>query len=364
MPFNPWLGLLTASVVATRDALQMMSRLTGTAPHQRDSAKAPVERRWTSRQRLLHELSTMRVREFPVAREGPTVILVAPYALHAATTADFARGHSVVEALIAAGVGQIILTDWISARESQRYLSIDSCLADLNVVLDDASAPAALVGLCQGGLLAAIYAARFPGKVSRLALVGAPLDIEAAPSALRTLVNDTPPAAVAALLEECGGILPGELMKAMWPASPLAPQTDICDILQISKSTATLRRRYEAWDRDVMNLPGVLHAQMLDWIFRENRFARGVFLALGQMVGVGRIDCPLFLLAAAQDEIVSPPQLMGAAGLVSTPKGEMTMRTVPGQHLSLFVGREVLDKAWPEIGRFLVGSSPSRSVRI
>ena len=40
-------------------------------------------------------------------------------------------------------------------------------------VIGDLGGRASLVGLCQGGWLAAAYAARFPGKVAKLVLVGA-----------------------------------------------------------------------------------------------------------------------------------------------------------------------------------------------
>ena len=42
----------------------------------------------------------------------------------------------------------------------------------------------AMIGLCQGGWLALAYAARFPAKVTRLALAGAPVDMDAGGSAL------------------------------------------------------------------------------------------------------------------------------------------------------------------------------------
>ena len=68
-----------------------------------------------------------------------------------------------------------------------RYLSIDNYLADLNVAIDEIGAPVDLVGLCQGGWLSLVYAARFPGKVRRLVLAGAPVDVST-PSELSKMV--------------------------------------------------------------------------------------------------------------------------------------------------------------------------------
>ena len=60
--------------------------------------------------------------------------------------------------------------------------TIDLQFAALNVVVDELGPPVDLIGLCQGGWLSLRYAARFPNKVRRLVLVGAPIDMAAAPS--------------------------------------------------------------------------------------------------------------------------------------------------------------------------------------
>lgn len=350
MPADPWLTFLNASLTATRGMFESMARIaegqTQTAPHE--------SWEWTSHNSIVRELTTMRVRDFSTRQDGPAVIIVAPYALHAATTADFAHGHSVVEALLEAGIGRILLTDWRKASAELRFLSIDSYLADLNVVVDDIGAPVALAGLCQGGLLAAIYAARFPAKISRLVLAGAPIDIAAAPSLLSEMVEHTPPAAVDALLAQGGGLLLSAQIMAMWPTSASAEQ-DMREALQIAQIPEPLRERFDAWNRDLVDLPGVFYRQTMDWIFRENRFARGTFPALGVEVGVEEVRCPLFLLAGAKDEVVHPQQLLSIARR-GTLRQEVVTRLVEGRHLSLFMGRKVLGEIWPEIGLFLHGA--------
>ena len=65
-----------------------------------------------------------------------------------------------------------------------RFLSIDNYLADLNVLVDELGGAVDLVGLCQGGWMALVYAARFPAKIRKLVLAGAPIDIAAGASSL------------------------------------------------------------------------------------------------------------------------------------------------------------------------------------
>jgi len=47
------------------------------------------------------------------------------------------------------------------------------------VVVDDQGGKVHLIGLCQGGWLCAMFAARFPGKAQSLVLAGAPVDTDA-----------------------------------------------------------------------------------------------------------------------------------------------------------------------------------------
>jgi poly(3-hydroxyalkanoate) synthetase len=353
---HPWFGLLAASIAASRSAFDVMAGMVE-APLLADATSTDQPRAWTTGHIQLHELTTMRVLDFSHGSHGSAAIIVAPFALHATTTADFAPSHSVVEALLAAGVTRLVLTDWRSASKETRYLSIDSYLADLNVLVDDFGAPAALVGLCQGGWLAGAYAARFPEKVSRLALVGAPIDIEAGQSALAGIAAMTTPQSIAELLKLGHGLLLGKLMMAMWPAA--APtKRDIDDVLQLQKranvaEAKVLHERFAAWNNDLIDLPGVFYQQTTDWIFRENRLAKGTFMALGTPVSLKAITCPLFLLAADDDEIINPSQLLSMADHVSTRRADIMTRNVPGRHLSLFMGQRILTHEWREIGRFL-----------
>jgi poly(3-hydroxyalkanoate) synthetase len=132
MSFRAWLGVINASLAATRHSLDAMERMTsGWEADAADRAAEPWH--WTSANTVVRDLATMRVREFRTGTTGPGVILIAPFALHTATIADIAPGHSVIEALQRAGIARIWLTEWRSADATRRHQSIDACLADLNV---------------------------------------------------------------------------------------------------------------------------------------------------------------------------------------------------------------------------------------
>jgi poly(3-hydroxybutyrate) depolymerase len=135
------------------------------------------EPRWTTPNRIALELPSMRLREFSAEGDNIATLVCAPLALHDATLTDFAPDHSLVAALRMAGLRNVFVTDWRSASPEMRFFSIDNYLADLNVVVDELGGCVNLIGVCQGGWMALVYAARYPGKIHGLVLAGAPVDI-------------------------------------------------------------------------------------------------------------------------------------------------------------------------------------------
>jgi len=371
---NPWLGLYAAQIAAGRSVIEAMASVFKPAPGPAAQSQPRAEF-WTSPNQIVRELATMRLRKFAALSAAGDVktmpaLVVAPFALHGASVVDFAPGHSLVEVL-AQGCGlEISLTDWRSARRERQFDTIDTLLADLNIAVDDVGGgePLALLGICQGGWLAAAYTARYPRKVAALALAGAPIDIAAERSVLAEICAATPPEAVEALLRVGDGLLEGRNMLAIWPFP--TPMTTIArDILQqetlpedmaCAAENDTLVDRFMRWHATVVDLPGAYYRQTVDWIFRENRLARGRFQALGETIDLRRIVCPLFLLAAENDEIVSPGQLLALRDLVGSPREQIEAHCVPGLHLSLFMGRRTLAGAWPLVGPFVARAYEAR----
>jgi poly(3-hydroxyalkanoate) synthetase len=272
--------------------------------------------------------------------------------VHRATIADFAHGHSIVETLRQAGISRLFVTDWRSATPGMRFLRIDSYLSDLNTAIDGFDGPADLVGLCQGGWLAALYAARFPNKVRKLVLVGAPIDLEAASSQLSQMTSSTPNSVLEALVEAGGGLVPGRRLLNQWAP---APGDALGEVMQCPEGSiqSGLSEKFETWCKQTVSLPGTYYLQAVQWLFKENRLARGELVALGRKVSLSSIRGPVFLLAGSGDELIAPDQLFAVKNLIGTAAGDVVSRLEPASHLSLFMGGRVLERAWTEIGHWL-----------
>jgi poly(3-hydroxyalkanoate) synthetase len=305
----------------------------------------------TTLQRVRIELATMLLleRNAQVPATANPVLIVAPYAVHEASIADFADRHSLAQVLVEGGLGCVALTYWRSATTEMRDYGIDAFLSDLNVAVDDLGGRASIIGLCQGGWLAAAYAARFPRKVSKLVLGGAPIDLGAAQSRITETLSSVSTASIAQALALSGGRVLGSLAYSLWSE----------DLLQGFTAEPALQRagdpaliaKFNAWNARTVNLPGAYFLQTAEWIFRENRLARGDFPGLGREIGLSDIAAPVYILAAADDEIVALKQATAETALPR--RADVQIRIEPGRHLSLFMGRRTLATAWRDIASWL-----------
>ena len=300
--------------------------------------------------RVRLDLDTMLLLEpHRSAASARPVVIVGPYAVHDAAIADFAEGHSLAEALAKEGAGPLALTFWKSATAEMRDYGIDAYLSDLNVAVDDLGGRVSLVGICQGGWLAAAYAARFPRKVEKLVAAAAPLDPGAAESHITRTLAATPPAAIAQALALAGGRVSGAMSSALF-GDYRSPEFNAEAALQ--GADASTVQKFDVWNSRTVDLPGAYFAQTAEWIFRENRLANGSFPALGREVGLADIAAPIFALAASDDEIVAPPQATAIDSKCR--RAKVAVRVEPGRHLSLFMGRRTLRTVWRDIAHWLV----------
>ena len=319
--------------------------------------------RWTTPNDIAVELKTVRLRNFTTCATGVPALLCAPFALHSAVTADLAPSHSLVAALQQAGLSRIFITDWRSATAEMRYLGIDDYLADLNVLIDDIGPPVDLIGLCQGGWMSLIYAARFPDKIRKLVLVASPIDTATAPSALSGLSDATPLAMFRELVRFGDGLVPGQKVLKLWAPQTVEPG-DIGKLLQVDEAIdasalAQLEAAFRDWFAWTLDLPGAFFLETVEKLYKRNELAAGSFTALGRKIDLSALNKPLFLFAARDDELVAPAQLFAAATLVGTEPCNRREMTVPGRHLGLFMGRRNLENEWPKIVSWLNETRPS-----
>jgi poly(3-hydroxyalkanoate) synthetase len=348
----PALFAASASEMAEHFAKQFTSLAIGS------ETEKPLPPEWTTPHRVALQLKTVQLRDFAASSKDPPCLLCTPFALHGSTLSDLATGHSLVVALREAGVTNLFVTDWHSASHDMRFLGIDDYLADLNVLVDEIGAPVDLIGLCQGGWMALVYAARFPGKVRKLVLTAAPVDTKAAPSVLSTLADGTAMEVFREVVRLGDGLVLGNKVLKLWGPGTVEAE-EIRHLLESEEAHGSLAfTRLEAAFRDwyawTVDLPGPYFLETVEKLYKRNEIADGTFVALGKPIDLRNIETPLFLLAAGRDELVTPPQLFAVERLVGTPPDELRKLTADCRHLGLFMGKRVLREVWPGIVEWLI----------
>ena len=306
--------------------------------------------------RIRLNLRTMALREYGTPKGIPTLV-DAPHAGHTAVIADYHDGQSLIQTLLANGIDHVALTDWKSATDDMKDLEIDNYLADVVVVIDDLGGRVNLVGLCQGGWVSAMIAARFPEKVNSLVLAGSPIDTDAGDGPIKRMAKASPMSFYEELVELGGGLMKGKYMLQGW--KNMHPEQhyiqDQVDLYEHIDDPAYLAKEetFESWYENPIDLPGRWYLQVIEQLFKENRLAKGKFIGLGRTLNLRHITCPTYLLAGANDDITTSEQVLYAAKYIGTPKDRIVQETVPSGHIGLFMGARTLKDHWPKIARWI-----------
>src|SRR3954453_23072427 len=105
-----------------------------------------------------------------------------------------------------AGLTRAFTLDWIGATDATRDATIDDYLEVVDRAVAHAGGRVNLVGDCQGGWLAAIYAALHPERGHTLTLAGAPIDFPP---------GESPIAASTKVLPRTLGMAPYRMLVAL-----------------------------------------------------------------------------------------------------------------------------------------------------
>ncbi|MCG6858429.1 MAG: alpha/beta fold hydrolase [Salaquimonas sp.] len=329
-----------------------------------EKLEAPPQPEWATENRVLADLDTMRLRDFSAASVGTKsipVLVDAPYAGHSSTIADYAKGQSLIETLLASGLDRVLVTDWKGATEEMRDFDIDKYLAEINVVVDDLGGRVHLVGLCQGGWMSAMFASRFPAKVASLVLAGSPIDTDAGNGPIRNMAHQLPMSFYEEMVTAGDGRMLGQSMLAGWkdmhPGEQyLGKYVDLYEHIE-DKSYIKRTEQFERWYENPIDLPGRYYLQAIRMLFKENLFAKGKFIGLGKRLSLKDITCPAFLLGGESDDITTREQVFAAEHLLGTRKTKITKKLVPGGHIGLFMGSRTLKETWPEIGEWIASAA-------
>jgi poly(3-hydroxyalkanoate) synthetase len=312
---------------------------------------------WHTPHEVVWSTPIARLRDFSQGAGDDVVptLLLPPQAGHDSCIVDFSPEQSQVRVARAAGLTRLWSLDWVGATHETKDSTIEDYVAVVDRAVDTLGGRVNLVGDCQGGWLAAIYAALHPEKVHTLTLAGAPIDTHAGAPQIAdwlALFGSADMAFYRALVASGGGVLPGRYQLGGFIT--LKPETEVERQLQLlthldDPDHVARYRLFEDWFKHTQDVAGAFYLWIVEHLFRDNELITGELVVGGERVDLARITCPLHLLGGATDHITPPEQVAAAARYVGTPAEDVACATTSGGHLGLFMGTEALRDFWPGI---------------
>jgi polyhydroxyalkanoate synthase subunit PhaC len=308
----------------------------------------PVE----SSHRVIASGPYWNLRDYGASDQSPAVLIVAapikrPYIW------DLAPPVSAIRRCLEAGL-RVYLLEWLPASDATCGVGIAECVEAISAALKAIGSRESpiLMGHSLGGTLAAIYAASAPETVGGLILPSAPLCFSEGESLFRDALVSLVPNPVVDARPYPGSIL----SQASAAASPVTFMwSRYLDAISSSNDAAAMniQARVERWALDEVALPGKLVREIVEWLYRENHFYRGVLEVDGRTVGLKQISAPTLAVINTAD-LVAPLKSVQPMGDVLGPE-RFSAIAYPGergvglQHLGVLVGRQAHAQVWPQI---------------
>ena len=315
--------------------------------------------KWTNKNRIRTEFDTVKLRDFSKkkGKNGIYSLILAPYAGHTSQITDYDHGQSLVEAFQQHGIDKVAVTDWKSATQHTKDYSIDNYLYTVDQCVDELGGIADVVGLCQGGWLGAMYAARYPKKVNTLTLAGAPIDTDAGEGQIKELAHTYPMSFFEELVAMGNGILKGKVMLQGFKNMHIGKQyfekyAELYSKIEDQEYRKKFEK-FESWYEYTIDLPGKWYLQVVKEIFKENRLFRGKFVGLEKRLNLKHIKFPVYLLTGESDDITPKEQVFNTEKQIGTDKSKIVMDLAGGGHIGLFMGTKPLNENWPRIARWI-----------
>jgi polyhydroxyalkanoate synthase subunit PhaC len=300
----------------------------------------PVEIATAPREVVQRDGKTTLYRYRSVAKPagGPPLLIV--FALvNRPTVLDLQPDRSLIRRLLAAGV-DVYLLDWGCPDRGDRHLGLaDYTLGYLHGAVERIAKEhhdrIDLLGVCQGGTLALLYASLEPARIRRLVTMVTPVDFATPENLLAKWARGID----IDLLVDTYGNVPGELLNFTF-VSLMPFRLTLQKYLALVDGADDPRQlenflRMERWIFDSPDQAGQAFREFVRQFFQENRLVRGGAVVGGRPVDLKRITMPLLNIYATQDHLVPPSSSRPLAGLVGSRDYEEL--AFDGGHIGIYV---------------------------
>lgn len=268
---------------------------------------------------------------------------------------DLQPDRSLVQQLQANGL-DVYMIDWGYPTRFEHHLTLDDYVSGFiddcaNVVRKQAGLQKInLLGVCQGGTFATIYAALFPKKVQNLITIATPIDFSVKDGLLFQWAKDLNVNAVV----DSYGIVPSDFLNAGFVMlKPFARLQKYMGAFQTLDDDTKFQNflRMEQWIFDSPGQPGECYRQFITDLYQENKLIKGTLRLGKKSVNLKNITMPLMNIFASDDHIVPHSATKALNKFVGTK--DNILYEIPGGHIGIFVGSKAQKELAPAIAAWL-----------
>jgi polyhydroxyalkanoate synthase len=123
-----------------------------------------------------------------------------------------------------------------------------------------------------------------------------------------------------------------------------------------------IHARIERWALDEVALPGKLVSEIVEALYRENRFCRGILRVGDQAIGPSNLSDPILAVVNTADAVAPLASLTPIRDVLGSDRFQIVEYSgeagVCLQHLGVLVGREAFARIWPEIISWICAQQP------
>ena len=290
-----------------------------------------------------------------VENESSITVLIAYALVGRYQMIDLEEDRSFVRKLLDQGI-RVYMVDWGEPKRVHRWVTIDDYVSGyLDDCVDvirrrEGIERINLLGVCQGGVLSACYAALFPHKVRNLVMTVTPIDFHAdriepedAGAGVGGYMNlwarSLDPQDIDRLVDTAG-LTPGQSVGLSFiMMNPLGNMTkytlDLIDVLGDDRKLLNFLHM-ERWIADRPSNPGEFVRQWFKDLYQDNKLVRNELELGGRIVDLKRITMPVLNVSADGDVVIPTACSRGQGDHFGT--DDYSELSVPGGHIGTFVG--------------------------
>jgi polyhydroxyalkanoate synthase len=251
------------------------------------------------------------------------------------------------------------LIEWTPASAATCHIGLEGFASAISAAIADIAARAgkpALIGHSLGGTLAAIHCAYEPDAARGVALLSASAAFAPGSSRLRDALVAMVPREISQL-QPFSGSLVSQVSALACPEAFVWERFSDALLSMADAEARAMHACVERWTLDEAPLPGRLVSQLVNWLYREDRFQRGELQMAGTVLAPSDISVPVLAVVNKADSVAPLASIKPV--LDRLPAGRTKLIEHDGelgvglQHLAILVGRRARAQTWPQIVAWL-----------